>query len=192
MLRYTMTQRIKPVDPPYEEEVKEDFEALMPEGVEPLNLFRTVAHNPRVLHRMRVGGLLDEGAIEPREREIVILRTTANCGCEYEWGVHATGFSAAVGLSDEQAAATVHGDQDDSAWSETDSLLIQLADELHETAGVSDELWTELEDNWEPDQLIELVMLIGLYHAVSFTANAFEVELEDIAKRFPDDPDSTV
>jgi len=160
--------------------------------VEPLNLFRTVAHNPRVLHRMRVGGLLDEGAIEPRERELLILRTTANCGCEYEWGVHVTGFSDAVGLSEEQVAATTREGHSDPAWSETDSLLIRLADELHETTGVSDELWTELETHWDSDQLIELVMLIGLYHAVSFTANAFEVELEDIAKRFPDDPDSTV
>ena len=186
MHRYTMSQRIKPVDPPYDEDVEADFDALMPEGMEPLKLFRTVAHNPRVLHRMRVGGLLDEGAIEPRERELLILRTTANCGCEYEWGVHVTGFSAAVGISEEQVEATVHGNHDDHVWSETDSLLIRLADELHETTKVSDTLWDELEDHWEPDQLIELVMLIGLYHAVSFTANAFEVELEAIAERFPD------
>lgn len=186
-----MSQRIETVDPPYDEDVEADFEALMPEGMEPLKLFRTVAHNPRVLHRMRLGGLLDEGAIEPRERELLILRTTANCGCEYEWGVHVTGFSAAVGLSEEQVAATVHGDQDDPAWSETDALLIQLADELHETARISDDLWTNLETYWDSDQLIELVMLIGLYHAVSFTANAFEVEPEPVAERFPDNSKST-
>jgi len=185
-----MSQRIEPVDPPYEEDVKEDFEELMPEGMEPLNLFRTVAHNPCVLHRMRIGGLLDRGSIDWREREIVILRTCVNCGCEYEWGVHVTGFSDAVGLSDEQVAATTGEGHTDGAWSETDSLLIRLADELHGTSHVSDALWTELEEHWEPPQLIEFVMPIGLYHAVSFSANAFEVDFEDIAARFPDDTET--
>ena len=31
----------------------------MPPGVEPLRLFRTLAHNPRVLSRFLAGGLLD-------------------------------------------------------------------------------------------------------------------------------------
>jgi alkylhydroperoxidase family enzyme len=186
-----MSPRIDPVEPPYDEEIETDFEALMPEGMDPLKLFRTVAHNPRVLHRMRVGGLLDEGAIGIRELEIVILRTCANCNCEYEWGVHVTGFSKAAGLTDSQITATIQEDHEDAVWSETDALLIRLADELHTTARVSDSLWADLDAHWEPAQLIEFVMVIGLYHAVSFTANAFEVELEPIAEQFPEDDITT-
>ena len=41
----------------------------------------------------------------------------ARCGCEYEWGVHATAFGRPLGFTDEQLRATVHGTADDPAWS---------------------------------------------------------------------------
>jgi alkylhydroperoxidase family enzyme len=71
---------------------------MMPPGMAPLRLFRTIAHNPRVLEKIRASNLLDRGSLDRRDREIVILRTTARCGCEYEWGVHVAFFSAKVGL----------------------------------------------------------------------------------------------
>ena len=42
-----------------------------------------------------------------REREIVIDRTSALNGCEYEWGVHVAIFAGHAGLSDEEVRATV-------------------------------------------------------------------------------------
>jgi hypothetical protein len=60
----------------------------MPEGVPPLLLFRTLAVNERVFHRVMAGGLLDRGSLTLRERELVIDRTCFRCGSEYEWGVH--------------------------------------------------------------------------------------------------------
>src|SRR5579871_6669915 len=87
--------RLEPLPPPYRPSVTEDFSKLMPPGVEPLGLFKTLAHNPRVLGRVRRGGLLDPGSISIRARELVILRTTALCGAEYEWGVHAAFFGGA-------------------------------------------------------------------------------------------------
>lgn len=56
------TTRIAPLKEPYPPKVLEDFDKLMP-GMEPLRLFRTLAHNPRVLRRVRRGGLLDPGSI---------------------------------------------------------------------------------------------------------------------------------
>ena len=38
---------------------------------------------------------------------------------------------------------------------------------------------------WQPAELVELVATVGFYHFVSFTANAFGVELEEYAERFP-------
>jgi alkylhydroperoxidase family enzyme len=32
-------------------------------------------------------------SLSRREREIVILRTTGRCGCEYEWSVHVAYFA---------------------------------------------------------------------------------------------------
>ena len=83
-----MAARISPVDPPYEEGVAKTLERMMPPGVEPLKLFRTVAHNPHVLEKFRTTGayILNFGRVEPIEREILIHRTCARCGCEYELG----------------------------------------------------------------------------------------------------------
>jgi alkylhydroperoxidase family enzyme len=39
--------------------------------------------------------------------------------------------------------------------------------------------------SFAPEQLVELVMLAGLYHAVSFVVNAFGVQHEDSAPGFP-------
>jgi alkylhydroperoxidase family enzyme len=177
--------RLKPLDPPYEPGLAAELAAMMPPGVPPLRLFRTLAHNPRVLGKIRASNLLDRGSIERRDREIVILRTTARCGAEYEWGVHVAFFATKVGLSEAEVYATVRGSADDPVWSPRDRLLVRLADELHDTSRVSDGLWRELEASWTPEQLVELVVLAGFYHTIAFVLNVFGVEHEDGAPSFP-------
>jgi 4-carboxymuconolactone decarboxylase len=183
----TTRTRLEPLTPPYEPELARTLERMMPPGIEPLKLFRTVAHNPAILDKFRSTGayILNFGTVDPRDREIVIHRTCARCRCEYEWGVHAVAFARSLGLTDDQIEATVTGRADDPAWSERDSLLVQLADELHDEATVSDALWRSLAGEWRPEQLVELIATTGFYHLVSFMANATGVALEDTAARFP-------
>ena len=114
------------------------------------------------------------------------MRVCARCRCEYEWGVHAVAYGPRVGLSDEKLAATVVGGPDDACWLETDALLVRMVDELHEDAVVGDELWNELSDHWSPEQLLDLLLLAGWYHAISYVANGAHVELEEWAARFPE------
>lgn len=175
--------RIPPVEPPYAPAVDEDLRRLMPPGMPPLALFRTVTWNPRVLGRMRRGGLLDPGSITVRQRELIILRTTARCGSEYEWGVHVAFFGGAAGFSEREIAATVRGDA--AAFRDDDALLVALVDALHDHADVDDVLWARLSARFTNEQLVECVFLVGLYHAVSFVTNATRVELEPGAPRFP-------
>jgi len=177
--------RLAPLEPPYAESTAATLAGMMPPGVPPLLLFRTIAHNPRVLGKIRAGNLLDRGSVERRHREVVILRTTARCGCEYEWGVHVSFFAARVGLTEAEVAATVHGGADHPAWSPAERALIDLVDELHDTARVSDPLWAELRRHFRDDQLVELVVLAGFYHTISFVVNGLGVELEPGAPRFP-------
>ena len=178
--------RLAPLEPPYDESTAATLAEMMPAGLPPLLLFRTIAHNPRVLEKIRASNLLDRGSLERRHREIVILRTTARCGCEYEWGVHVSFFAERVGLGDAEVAATVHGGADHPAWSEAERTLIRLADELHDTSRISDALWAELRKHWSEAQLVELVVLAGFYHTISFVVNGLGVELESHAARFPD------
>ena len=177
--------RIAPLEPPYPTEIKDAFDAIMPPGVPPLVLFTTLARNARVFAKFRAGGLLDKGSISLREREIVIDRTTARCASEYEWGVHIAFFAERAGLTPEQVRATASGAADDPAWTKRESLLIRLADALHDRAQVDDALWASLAAEFSDEQLIELIVLIGFYHTVSFATNALRLPLETGAARFP-------
>ena len=176
--------RIAPLDPPYPDDVQSAFDKLM-RGAPPLLLFRTVARNPRVLQRMMAGGLLDRGSIPLRSRELMILRTCARCGAEYEWGVHIAAFGAKARWTPEQTRSTVHGSPGDSCWNVEDRLVMRLADQLHDTSRVDDALWGELAAHFAADQLVELVMLTGWYHAISFVCNALRVPLESWQARLP-------
>ena len=53
--------RIPPAVPPYPAEVQARFDALMPPGVAPLQLFRVLARDQRLFQRFMGGGLLDRG-----------------------------------------------------------------------------------------------------------------------------------
>jgi 4-carboxymuconolactone decarboxylase len=181
--------RIAPLEPPYDADTEAMLRKWMPPGtdVEPLALFRTLAVHDDLAARMRPlgGGILGHGRIDPGEREIVIARACARAGAEYEWGVHAVAFARPLGLTDAQLAASVTGAADDPAWSERESLIVRLVDELHDAATVSDELWAELAAQWEPDQLLELVIAAGWYRLLSGVINAARVPLEPWAERFP-------
>jgi len=178
-----MHARIAPLNPPYDTDTAAALQAIMPPGMEPLKLFRTQARNLRVFKRMVAGNLLDKGSITLRERELVILRTCARCGAEYEWGVHVALFAERAGLDRATVAATqqpVSGD----VCTPQEALLLRTADALHDTSGIPDALWQDLAAHYSEEQLLEIVALVGFYHAISFMVNAARVELEPFAPRF--------
>ena len=115
----------------------------------------------------------------------MILRTCARCGAEYECGVHIAVFGTKAQWTAAQMHSTVHGGAADECWSAEDGLVIRLADQLHDTNRVDDALWAALSEQFAADQLVELIVLAGLYHAVSFVINALGIQHEAFAPRFP-------
>jgi 4-carboxymuconolactone decarboxylase len=181
--------RIAPLQPPYEPEIEAMLQKWMPpdSGLEPLALFRTLGLHPELAARMRPLGacILEHGLVEPRMREVMIHRTSARCGAEYEWGVHAVAFGGPLGFSDKQLAATVHGDAGDPVWSDAERAVIVLADELHDTAAVSNATFAALETHFTVEQILELVVTSGWYHTIAFVINTARVQPEPWAARFP-------
>lgn len=167
--------------PPQAAAVLEQMKFGMPT---PLALFRTIAHNPRVLDRIRLGGLLDKGSVSLRQRELMILRTCARCGAEYEWGVHVKIFQPHTGMSAAQIAATVHGEADAALWREDERAILAMADALHATSRLDDALYRRLEKSFSAEQMVELVALAGFYHTISFAIGAFAIGNEQDAPGF--------
>src|SRR5215207_6875136 len=122
--------RIAPVEPPYDPDTEHMLRKWMPPGsdLDPLRLFRVLAVHPSLSARMRATGaaILGHGLVPARERELMILRTSALCGAEYEWGVHAAAFGAGVGLSAEDAAAVASPSVEASRFGDRDLLVLRL------------------------------------------------------------------
>jgi alkylhydroperoxidase family enzyme len=178
--------RFSALDAPYPAHVAEDFERIMGKGKEPLLLFRTLAASPRAWTKFRGGALLDGGLLSLREREIVIDRTCARSGCEYEWGVHIAIFAGKAGLSGDEIAALLAVPADLSHWSTSEAALIAAVDALHERSTLSKDEFSALEVEFDRDQILEIILLAGFYRTVSYLANGLDLELEGGAARFAD------
>ncbi|MGV7212493.1 carboxymuconolactone decarboxylase family protein [Bradyrhizobium sp. UFLA05-112] len=176
--------RIAPLDPPYPSEIDEQFNRIM-RGAPPLMLFRVMAGHKRAWDKFRASSLLDPGPLSLRAREIVIDRTCALNTCEYEWGVHVAIFAGAAGLTDEQVRATAHGDATSTCWSATERALIAAVDALHHRATLDDAEFAALAAHYDDAQILEIMMLCGVYRTVSYLANGLRLPLEEKAARFP-------
>ena len=116
------------------------------------------------------------GVLPPRLRELAILRTGWLCRSEYEWGQHAV-LARRVGISDEEIARVKSGPEAEG-WTELESAMLRAVDELHSDACVTDDTWTVLAAHLDERQLIEVPMLVGQYHIVSFTLNTLGIQHE--------------
>jgi alkylhydroperoxidase family enzyme len=118
----------------------------------------------------------DTSTLAPREREILILRIGWLCQAEYEWGQHVI-FARDAGLSDEEIARVKVGPNAEG-WSEFDATLLRAVDELHNEAFVSDATWAALAEQYNEQQLMDVVFTVGQYNMVSMALNSFGVQLD--------------
>ena len=176
--------RIRPLDPPYAREITAQFDRIM-RGAPPLVLFRVLAGHARAWDKFRAGGLLDRGPLTLREREIVIDRTCALTGCEYEWGVHVATFAEPAHFTGEEVRATVLADADAPCWSQPERAMIAAVDALHHRATLSENEFKALSAHYDDDKILEIILLCGFYRTVSYLANGLALPLEETAARFP-------
>ena len=180
--------RIPPLEPPYEPAAAEMLAKWMPpgSGVEPLALFRVLGRHEDLASRARPlgSGILNKGLVPPRLRELMIHRTCALTGAEYEWGVHVMGFGRPLGFTDEQLLSTIDGSPEDPVWEPGESAVFALADALHRESTVDEELFARLREHLDDEQIIELCITSGWYHAISYVINVSAVPLEPWAARF--------
>jgi 4-carboxymuconolactone decarboxylase len=158
------------------------LDSVMVGGAE-ANIFTTLIRAEGLTRRwLPFGGKLLNGRIPARDRELLILRTGWNCRAEYEWAQHVV-IGRAAGLSEEEISRIPAGPGGD--WSEFDSSLLRAADELHEDWCLTDATWAALTEVYDPQQLIELPMLVGQYHMVAMTLNTLGVQLDPGLSGFP-------
>jgi len=175
-----MTPRLAPVDP-----------ATAPQDLAPvltMNIFTTLANNPGLMRKwLPFGGkLLMAGSLDARTRELLILRTAYNVGCDYEWGQHVS-MAREAGLSDDEIARIPEGSAADG-WSRDDLVLILACDELCTERDLGDATWERLSARFDAKQLVEVPMLVGHYAMLAGTLKALRVERDPGVEGFPGSP----
>jgi alkylhydroperoxidase family enzyme len=160
-----------------EDEMDPDLRARFGDGPI-LNIFRTLAHHPKLMKRWLVFGnhVLAKSTLAPREREIVILRVGWLCRCGYEWGQHVE-IGRGSGLSDEDIERITQG-PDAPGWNALEKALLRATDELHGDAFISDETWAALSQHLETQQIMDLIFAVGQYQIVSMALNSLGVQAE--------------
>lgn len=168
--------RIQPV-----EKVRERLQERAAEMGSPMlafNVGATMAHHRtmRDLCGAFTSGVLGSLTVEPRHRELVILRAGWNCGAEYEFGQH-TLAARDVGIPD-QDILDLTRPLDMGRWTEAERVLLRMVDELYVDDVITDDSWDALHQHFTGNAVTEFVVLFYVYRMVSGLLNVWGTELD--------------
>jgi 4-carboxymuconolactone decarboxylase len=140
------------------------------------NLLSTLVRHPKLTRAfLRFNNhLLFSSTLQPRLRELAVLRVAHLHSCEYEWRHHVE-MGRDVGLTDE----VIDGIQRGEATDQLDRAVLNAVDELDEKSTVSDATWAALSEHLDERQLMDLVFTIGCYGALAMAINTFGVEPDE-------------
>ena len=115
-----------------------------------------------------------QSSLEPRHRELLILRTAWLLNNDYIWGEHAieakkAGFSAAD-------LRRVAQGPEAQGWEAFDTTLLKLADELFRNTFVSDATWKALAARYDMFHLLDAVMTVTDFTTTGLLYNSFGVQ----------------
>ena len=170
--------RIAPLVPPYDDGQAELIERMGP----PIALFRVLARRPDLARGITEWGhyyLSRRSALTLRQRELVIDRVTALCGADYEWGVHVDAFADKAGLTDDQVRSLASGHHRDACWPDpADRAVLAAVDALHHRHDLDDPTWQELVGAVGEDGALDVILVAGWYHAISYAVRSLRLPLE--------------
>ena len=161
------------------QEIAELFTKMEARGARVGNIWKILAHSPStLLHLMRMGNaLLSKTKLNPKLREMAILRTSVIVDCEYERRSHAM-FGKEVGMTDEQVR-TIKDWENSSAFNEAEQAVLRFTDEAVKNVRVKDATFSDLAKHLDQGMMVELAMTIGFYGMLARILLPFEVDLSD-------------
>lgn len=153
----------------------------------PLNVHKMLANHPELLKawwslRMHI---VDGGALESRQAELVILRTAVHCAQWYEWASHVV-RGLACGLSIDEIERVIEGPRA-VGWTSDDALLLSAVDELESHHALSHATRANMAEHFDPQQLLDLIALHSTYVMLGAVLNTWSIDLDEyVAEQLPD------
>jgi alkylhydroperoxidase family enzyme len=129
---------------------------------------------------------LFRSTLPARDRELATVRIAWLRRGEYEWAQHVR-MARNAGLSEAEVDAIMAG-PDDPAWGPRDAALLRAADEMAAAHRVGDETWKRLTEDFDRQQVMDLVFTIGAYDLLAVAMNTFGLQLDPRLPGFPDTP----
>ena len=120
--------------------------------------------------------LLQTPALEPRQRELVVLRVAWRTRALYEWAQHVR-LAPRVDITADEIAAIAEGAEGD-AWTPLEADLLAATDQCIDHYQIDDDTWARLAKHLDERQLVELVFVIGTYTALAMVFNSFRLQLD--------------
>jgi alkylhydroperoxidase family enzyme len=178
--------RVSPVKPSELTDAQTQAIGRFARGEETLNIFRTCVRNVDLCRSWVPFAqyvISPANGIAPREKELLILRTSWLCRADYDWSHH-VGAAKRAGLTDEDIDRITKG-PDAPGWSGFDAALLRAVDELHRDQHVADATWAALRQRYSEAQMMDLIFTVGEYTMVSMFLNSAGVQLEPGYARMP-------
>jgi len=147
-----------------------------------LNVARMIANasDAVFLNFSRLGNsLMTRGKLDPKLREIAILRNARDCGSLYEYTQHVP-IAKSTGLSGEQITA-IDEWQSAKCFNELERLVLRFTDEVAMHVKGTPETLAALQKHLGPGEIVELIMAVGFWGMVARILETTEVELEEFA-----------
>jgi alkylhydroperoxidase family enzyme len=142
------------------------------------NVLSTLLRHPALTGPFMVYNavLLNSPTLEPRWRELMVLRVAARAHSEYEWVQHVR-IARACGITDAEVEAIAAGVVT-STLSPLEADLLAATDELLDRYRIADTTWARLAAQLDERQLVEVAFVVGTYTALAMAFNSFGIELD--------------
>lgn len=143
------------------------------------NIFRALAHHPQGLRGFMILGtaLLQRASLDPRLRELAIVRAGQICGADYEV-VHHVAIARSVGLGEEQLAHLADWNAHPDLYAPAERAVIRYAEAVTRDVAVPDDLYGEVRAFLGEREVVELTLTVGYYNMVARFLVALKIDLE--------------
>jgi 4-carboxymuconolactone decarboxylase len=119
--------------------------------------------------------LLDQLELEPKLRELAILRVTHRIEAQYAWIQHVA-LAKAVGVSDEQICSLQQGRGEGDHFTRKEQLMLTFVNEVMQTPRVSDTTFEQMRRLFSSRELVELLLVVGCYWTVGRVMTTLDIE----------------
>lgn len=164
-------------------------EAAVPDYMAELSIFQVLLNHPTLARALNdlLATMLWHGALDPRLRELAIMRIGWLTACDYEWTQHWR-VASGLGVSPDDMLG-VRDWQGHDGFGPAERAVLAATDDVVRDGAVSAQSWAACSHELHGDTtvLIELVTAIAAWRMVASILHSLQVPLEEGVSSWPPD-----